>query len=829
MAGMCRQGINARELLRTFLAMAGCFLLLTLALKTVEFCIAETELPHKSAKGLQLLVNALAYNGIAASWALLGVGVLHLLVGLFSPKAAKAATATLLGLMLLAETGLMLYTMHNGFLLGSELFARPLGETLMAIRGAMGVALPIVLTLLLLGGFIALSLWLAATAPGRGENCAMGRAGKLQSLRRVLRTVTLVAIVLLPLLSLIFKPSHLLTFGNDNYLVCNKTLYLLAEGRQYRAYRAGNARAEGQGYRMTESEVDRLLATHPEWGTPADWRYPLERPFVADTSLNRHFTSGAGKRPPSVVVIIVESMGNEFMGCQAMPFVDSLAATGLYWPNCLSATTRSYGAIPAITGSVGGPKSFQFGDMPAHNSIISLLKDEGYDTRAYYGGDFTFDCIYEYLTAQGIGYLSPFYDEFRASPDGSHGHWWGAGDDYLFGRTMDDLKSRSADRPQFALVTTLSMHDDLDLPDRDRQRAYEQRARKAAPAARNGKVAARYAAAMLTDDCTRDFIRQYRQLPDYENTIFVITGDHASGLQGGDYLAYHHVPLIVWSPLVKSPQRFDYVVTHNDIAPALYSLLTSRYGVKAHPTVHWLGDGLMPTPKTLLIVNYMHEITDIIYHNYYYKSDSRFTPEALYCFDSTMTLRECSDKAVLDSCRRELQQMTALYNYTYHADRLTAHPVVRNSYALIRSLKPGNDLVCSYPDRKPSEVGDYKYPLLAPTELRATKGFRTARIDIEADVEVNKNISMLEFPDIIFTFSGGQNLREGDRLSKFFTTNSIDKAGSYHLSIAKEFPLGKETCNTVKVEIGTPYDDKNYVEGVTVRLYNIKTNIYYGK
>ena len=567
MAGMCRQGIDIRQLLRTFLAMAGCFLLLTLALKTVEFSIAETELPHKSAKGLQLLVNALAYNGIAASWALLGVGVLHLLIGLLSPKAAKAATATLLGLMLLAETGLMLYTMHNGFLLGSELFARPLGETLMAIRGAMGVALPIVLTLLLLGGFIALSLWLAATAPGHGENCAMGRAGKLQSLRKVLRTVTLVAIVLLPLLSLIFKPSHLLTFGNDNYLVCNKTLYLLAEGRQYRAYRAGNARAEGQGYRMTESEVARLLSTHPEWGTPSDWRYPLERPFVADTSLNRHFTSVGGKRPPSVVVILVESMGNEFMDCQAMPFVDSLAATGLYWPNCLSATTRSYGAIPAITGSVGGPKSFQFGDMPAHNSIISLLKEEGYDTRAYYGGDFTFDCIYEYLTAQGIGYLSPFYDEFRASPDGSHGHWWGAGDDYLFARTMDDLRSRSADRPQFALVTTLSMHDDLDLPDRDRQRAYEQRAKKAAPAARNGKVAARYAAAMLTDDCIRDFIRQYRQLPDYENTIFVITGDHASGLQGGDYLAYHHVPLIVWSPLVKSPQRFDYVVTHNDIAP----------------------------------------------------------------------------------------------------------------------------------------------------------------------------------------------------------------------------------------------------------------------
>ena len=109
----------------------------------------------------KILVNALVVNLIVASWTVLGIGVLYWLIQLLSQKAARVVAAVLYALLLLAEVGLTLYVAHNGYLLGCELVARPFSETFMAIKGAMGIVKPVVLILLLIGGFTALGLWRA--------------------------------------------------------------------------------------------------------------------------------------------------------------------------------------------------------------------------------------------------------------------------------------------------------------------------------------------------------------------------------------------------------------------------------------------------------------------------------------------------------------------------------------------------------------------------------------------------------------------------------------------------------------------------------------------
>lgn len=849
-----------RASIKPYLAISGCFLLSIIILKVVEFFISDFDITNR----FQLLVNALTYNSVIVSWVIIGMGIVYFLLSLMSQKAANIVAASFFGFFLVSEVGLTIYALHNGFALGSEFFARPLSESLIAIRGAMGIVVPILLTVVLLGGFIVLALWRANRVESRYKRMLVISNRKAGN--KAGRIVLVVFVVLMCLLSVFFKMSHLLTFGINNYFVYNKCHYLIDDSIYYSKYWATGAKNSEttsiEDLRLSDEELAEIIATHPEWGTPLDPEYPLERAFVADTFLNGYFSNNENLKP-NIVIILVESMGHEYMGWGAMPFVDSLTATGLYWPNCLSASIRSYGAIPAITGSVGGPKSFQFGTMPNHNTLFSLLKKEGYNTRAYYGGEFTFDCIYEYLSAQRIDYMSPFYEAYRKTPEGKKGFWWGATDDFLFSHTIEDLNKNvnpANNPPHLSLITTLSMHEELRLSDKKKQDAYMRRVAKIrSHADAEHKDLEGLSSALFTNDYIRKFIHDYSKRADFNNTIFVITGDHASGRQQGDRLSYHHVPLIIWSPLVKKTAKFDHLVTHNDVTPALYSLLTSKYNLPSHPTVHWIGDGLGPSHKSLVIVNYMHVITDIIYHNVYYHYDTRFPPEEIYTFDTKMKLLPCEDKELGDKTKRQFELLTKLYFYTYHANRLTARPVFSSDYEHVKSFQLNHDIVCRYPELPPSEAGTNNYEILRSTPIKPKSGYSSIRINIEADIKVNKDIDLTKYPDISFRFAGqssnlrdadgsknpkdaegnnhlqdadgyngARNLNEKDKISKFFNNNKDISTEINHISLAKDFPMN-DSPGSISIELTTPYYDDDYVKGVEIILSNVNVSFSYGK
>lgn len=792
---------NVTSRMRPYWAVSGVYLLLLTALRVVEFFVVGVE----PGNGVRVMVNEVVYSLVVGSWIVLAVGVLYVVVALMSRRTAVAVSAALLGLLLVVEVGLTIYWLHNGYLLGCELVARPVAESWMAVKGAVGVVLPVAAVAVAVGGFVALGLWLE-----RHARTAVWAVG--------------VVVVVLALMSVWLRLSNLVVAQYDG-LILNKTRHLVVDSwsfvRQER-------RKAATAVEFDAESVKSLLATHDEWSGVVDEQFPLERRFVGDTFLNVFFGPSATERTPSVVVILVESLGHEFMDCGAMPFVDSLARTGLYWENCLSATTRSYGAIPAITGSVGGPRSFQFGTMPAHNSLVSLLKLEGYNTRSYYAGDYTFDCIYEYLTAQRIDYLSPFYEEFTSLPNHGSGYWWGYNDDLLFDRTIADINAQiPASMPHFSLVTTLSMHDRLHLADATRQQSYEQRAGRIAKPTEGQQLEEWYPACLFTDDCLRRFIHDYSHRPDFQNTIFVITGDHASGRQGGDKLSYHRVPLILWSPLIRQHARFPHVVTHNDIAPAIYSLLASRYGLEAYPTVHWLGDGLDPTPKTLLVVNYVHEITDIIYHNWYYQSETYYGPEKLYTFGSDMKLTPCGDTAALNACRRQLELMKYLYSYTYSMNRLTAHPVYSRQWGRERHIYVNPLIESENPARPPSEVGVSTRRVLPMTAVSNKEGSDYVRVTVEAEVTVRDSLHMLHFPELHIEFKGQKTIHEADRLSKFLTGNATFNPGTYHLSVSKEFLLSNKAADSLEVYITTPMVDDEWAPKTRITLANTCVSIAY--
>ncbi len=791
-----------RSFLSPYLAMVGVYMLCLVLLKVAEYFFLDIA----AAGGGKVWVNAIVYNLIVAAWVALGTGILYCLVRLLSQKAALWLTAIFFAVLLTAEVALTVYVAHNGFLLGCELVARPLGETLTAVRGAMGVVLPLILVVGLMGGFAALALW-RARRPSRGIWAVLGIG------------------VLLMLLSVTFNMSHLVE-QQFAYYIINKTHYLVSDSHKY-LKSAHEQREQASQIAYDEALLAELHATHPEWDSPIDPHYPLERNTPAGSFLSPYFRLSATEDEtpaPNIVILLVESLGAEFMGSGAMPFVDSLAATGLYWPNCLSATVRSYGAIPAVTGSVGGPKSFQFGIMPDHNSLFSLLKTAGYNTRAYYAGDFNFDCVYEYLAAQQVDYFSPLYNTFIASPSRDPQNWWGYPDDTLFNFTLRNLAqySRQAKAPQISLITTLTMHEELHLPDAARQREYEQRAARLPRPKAGDRLASLYPAAILTDDALRSFLHDYSQLPGYENTLFVITGDHSSGRQPDDKLAFHHVPLILWSPLVQRPATFRHIVTHNDLAPAIYRLLTTHYGVPAQATVHWLGDDLGPTPKTLLVVNYVHTIQDIIYHHYYYQSQEGAIPETLYSIGPDLQLQPCTEPAALNTCRRQLELMRYLYSYTYHTNHLTAHPVAAREYTTVFRSNLSSDVIYAIPDPIPDEMAPCECIILPTTQLRKCEGYKTVRVTIQADVAIKGNLAMEQYPDLLFSHWGNHYQQYSDLICKSLSHGN-------RLNISKEFALSTDNPNSLQVVLKAPSSDKNWLPGSSVTLSNTQILIEYGK
>ena len=97
----------------------------------------------------------------------------------------------------------------------------------------------------------------------------------------------------------------------------------------------------------------------------------------------------------------------------------------------------------------------------------------------------------------------------------------------------------------------------------------------------------------MADDALRYFFQKYIQQEDFENTIFIVTGDHAvKEFPFQNDLEKYHVPLIIYSPMLTEKETFTSISTHIDILPSLLSLLQNNFGITTPVNVHWLGKGL---------------------------------------------------------------------------------------------------------------------------------------------------------------------------------------------------------------------------------------------
>ncbi|MES2003717.1 MAG: LTA synthase family protein [Bacteroidota bacterium] len=401
--------------------------------------------------------------------------------------------------------------------------------------------------------------------------------------------------------------------------------------------------------------------------------------------------------PPNIVLLVVEGLSRDFSGANAYagsftPFLDSLSNKSLTWDNFVSTAPGTFAAHPAITGSLPyGKRGFSvINVMPDHLSLVKILRNNGYYSRFLVGFNPDFDNMGGYIRAQGTDFvLWKYPSKYKEMGIGKEGWGMGYPDDALYNRSFEVMDSVPR-YPYFNMYHTGTTH----MPYLFDQKAeYEKKfdqklttMKVSAGIKRTLKETKEVLVTfMFSDDCIRKFFSDYSKRPEYGNTIFIITGDHHIGsFPATSEIDDYHVPLIIYSPMLKQGQKFMSVNSHNNIAPTFAAFLSKNFHFKNEPQeVHWMGE-VLDTAKafrnihSMPFMSWSREITDYIYKDYF------ISGEQLYKLKPDLSQEKINNDTLLQYITRLRENFKVINNYVCDSNRI---------YPKKRDLLPGKQLL----------------------------------------------------------------------------------------------------------------------------------------
>jgi len=303
----------------------------------------------------------------------------------------------------------------------------------------------------------------------------------------------------------------------------------------------------------------------------------------ADHPILRRPDSGAlvpllrrdSQRPMNVVVILMESFSGRHVGALGAPGgvtpdFDALSRKGILFERAFSNGTHTHQGVFASLASFPNLPGFEYlmKTMEANqdfSGLPTLLHNQGYQSIFLYNGLFSWDNKEGFFRQHGIDrfigredYVNPtFVDPV-----------WGVSDYDVLMRAADEFKGLAARGPFFGAVLTLSNHSPFNLPD-------------PLPFARittGDGMEPRLNSMRYADWALGEFFRKAQGEEWFENTLFVLTGDHGFGSPPAlttMQLDRQHVPLLFYSPALDPAAvgRRRTVASQVDIGPSVLGLL----------------------------------------------------------------------------------------------------------------------------------------------------------------------------------------------------------------------------------------------------------------
>ena len=315
----------------------------------------------------------------------------------------------------------------------------------------------------------------------------------------------------------------------------------------------------------TELEQSRL----EEAAKNAHARHPLAKAHLRPTPRTRR---------RHVALIHLESIRDRFVTPYAsdigtMPYLAALAKDSLLIERAYTTITHTSQAITSVnSGLYPSPVTdiveAEPGGIP-DRCLAELLAEQGYKSAWFQSAERTFENRPQLV--ENFGYQHQAYEESMNHRGFKRANYLGYEDDIMLGPSRAWLEENASSA---TLVTYLGVtpHDDYRPIYRYGRKKFSSRA-----------MLDRYLNNIYYDDFwVKNIIEQYKRLGLYEETIFIIYGDHGEAF--GEHGAYHHdgaiweeglrVPLII-----HEPGRFDGGVRipgpahHLDLAPTIVDML----------------------------------------------------------------------------------------------------------------------------------------------------------------------------------------------------------------------------------------------------------------
>lgn len=292
---------------------------------------------------------------------------------------------------------------------------------------------------------------------------------------------------------------------------------------------------------------------------------------------------------PNVVIIFMESVGLNRMGVagnplNATPTLDSLSSNGLFFPKFyIPWVSTSRSVFTMLTGipDVARRTSSKNPIIRDQYSIISEFKD--YDKYYMIGGSASWANIRS-LVSYNIKQMKliEMDDIDRPRVD-----VWGVSDLDLFKEANNLLKNKKdLSTPSFIIIQTAGNHRPYTIPDNN-DGFITKNIKKESLNNSGFKSVEQFNAMRLLDHSIGKFFELAKESSYYENTIFVLFGDHGTadprashmGLEDYDLkLRSYNVPLIIFSSkIIQNPQIINQASGLSDLIPTIAGLCKIPY------------------------------------------------------------------------------------------------------------------------------------------------------------------------------------------------------------------------------------------------------------
>lgn len=307
----------------------------------------------------------------------------------------------------------------------------------------------------------------------------------------------------------------------------------------------------------------------------------------------------------NVVVVILESFGNEWLGSSKenesfTPFFDSLCNEGFFFPNSYANGTKSIEAMPAVLASIPTLMETPYiTSRYASNKIDGvgfLLKKRGYSSAFFHGatkGSMNFDGF-----AALIG-LDLYFGKSDYPNQEDSDETWGIFDHKFLpwtARKMSEMK-----QPFFNSIFTISSHHPYEIPKE-----------------LEGKlITGPYPICQslnYSDYAMKAFMQEAEKQPWYNNTLFVFVADHTSSSRSSYYgqrAGKFSIPILYYMPNNQLPKQRNQQITQQiDILPSIFHLI----GYDEY--FYAFGQSVFESRHNPFAINYLEGVYNLFFDQY---------------------------------------------------------------------------------------------------------------------------------------------------------------------------------------------------------------------